>query len=64
MPSACRACASALVEADPDEHLNCSKRGDAHFAINVINNMQVDDNRFASYVAAAVPDGRGRGHAR
>ena len=39
-----------LVEADPDEHLNLLERGDAHFAVNVINNMQVDDNRFASYV--------------
>ena len=49
MPSGCRTCASALVEADSDEHLNLLERGDAHFAINVINTMQVDGNRFASY---------------
>ena len=39
----------ALVEASSDEHLNMLERGDAHFAVNVINTMQVDANRFASY---------------
>jgi DNA-binding transcriptional LysR family regulator len=39
-----------LVEADPEKHLNLLERGDADLAINVINNMQVDDNRFASFV--------------
>ena len=49
-PSAVPGVRVALVEADADEHLNLLERGDAHLAINVINNMQVDDNRFASYV--------------
>ena len=39
----------ALVEAGSDEHLNLLERGDVHFAVNVINTMQVDGNRFASY---------------
>ena len=39
-----------MVEADPDDHLNLLKHGTADLAINVINNMQVDDNRFGSYV--------------
>ena len=38
-----------LVEAGSDEHLNLLERGDVHFAVNVINTMQVDGNRFASY---------------
>ena len=39
-----------MVEADPEDHLNLLKHGDADLAINVINNMQVDDNRFGSFV--------------
>jgi DNA-binding transcriptional LysR family regulator len=38
------------VEADSDEHLNLLERGDVHLAINVINNLQVDEHRFADYV--------------
>jgi LysR family nitrogen assimilation transcriptional regulator len=38
-----------LIEAETGEHLNMLERGDVHFAINVINHMQVDDNRFAHY---------------
>lgn len=40
----------ALVEADAAEHLTLLERGDAHLAVNVINNIQLDENRFASYV--------------
>lgn len=40
----------ALVEADAAEHLTLLERGAAHLAVNVINNIQVDDNRFASHV--------------
>jgi DNA-binding transcriptional LysR family regulator len=39
-----------LVESDAAEHLNLLERGEAHVAINVINNIQVDENRFASSV--------------
>jgi DNA-binding transcriptional LysR family regulator len=39
-----------LVEADPEEHLNLLERGGADIVVNVINTMQVDDNRFASFV--------------
>ena len=39
-----------LVEADAAEHLNLLERGEAHLSINVINNIQLDDNRFASHV--------------
>lgn len=39
----------ALVEADAAEHFNVLERGDAHLAINVINNVTVDENRFASH---------------
>jgi DNA-binding transcriptional LysR family regulator len=40
----------ALVEADAAEHLNLLERGGAHLAVAVINNIQLDDNRFASHV--------------
>jgi len=39
-----------MVEADPEEHFNLLKHGTADLAINVINNMQVDDSRFGSFV--------------
>jgi len=39
----------SLVEADSDAHLNLLESGEAQLAINVINNMPVDGNRFASY---------------
>jgi DNA-binding transcriptional LysR family regulator len=39
-----------IVEADPENHLNLLKHGAADLAINVINNMQVDENRFGSSV--------------
>ncbi|HJP90058.1 MAG TPA: LysR family transcriptional regulator, partial [Candidatus Limnocylindrales bacterium] len=39
-----------MVEADPEDHLNLLKHGTADIAINVINNMQVDDSRFGSIV--------------
>jgi LysR family nitrogen assimilation transcriptional regulator len=39
-----------IAEADPDDHLRLLKHGAADLAINVINNMQVDDNRFGNFV--------------
>jgi DNA-binding transcriptional LysR family regulator len=52
----------ALIEADADEHLDLLERGEAHLAVNVINVVQVDDHRFATYLlpkfqilAACVP---------
>ena len=39
-----------MFEADPDDHLNLLKHGTVDLAINVINNMQVDDSRFGSFV--------------
>jgi DNA-binding transcriptional LysR family regulator len=38
-----------FVEAVAAEHLNVLERGEAHVAVNVINTMPVDDNRFARY---------------
>jgi hypothetical protein len=43
-----------LIEANVIEHLNMLERGDAHLAINVINVIQVDDGRFASYSLPAL----------
>ena len=40
----------------PPSHLNLVKRGTADVAINVINNMQVDEQPFRPFRAAAVPD--------
>jgi LysR family nitrogen assimilation transcriptional regulator len=39
-----------MVEADPEDHLILLKHGTADLAVNVINNMQVDDARFGSFV--------------
>lgn len=39
----------ALVEADAAEHLTLLERGDVHLTVNVINNIQLDENRFASH---------------
>ena len=39
-----------MVEADPEDHLILLKHGTADLAVNVINNMQVDDARFGSLV--------------
>lgn len=38
-----------FVEAPAAEHLNVLERGEAHVAINVINTVPMDDNRFAHY---------------
>ena len=63
----------ALIEADAAEHLDMLERGEAHFAINVINVVEVDDNRFGSFLlprfhilAAVAPsvDARSGGHDR
>jgi DNA-binding transcriptional LysR family regulator len=40
----------ALVEADAARHLDLLERGEVHLAINVVNVIQVDDHRFASYL--------------
>ena len=48
-----------MVEADPEDHLSLVKHGTADLAINVINNMQVDDNRFGQFCLAPVPHGCG-----
>ncbi len=52
----------ALIESDAAEHLDMLERGEAHFAISVINAVEVDDNRFGSFLlqrfhilAAGVP---------
>ena len=42
-----------MVEADPADHLNLVKHGVVDLALNVINYMQLDDNRFASFVLPA-----------
>jgi LysR family nitrogen assimilation transcriptional regulator len=39
-----------LVEADADKHLQMLERGDADFAINVVNVVEVDDNRFGTFM--------------
>ena len=39
-----------LVEADAADHLNMLERGEVHLAANVINVIQVDAHRFASYL--------------
>jgi LysR family nitrogen assimilation transcriptional regulator len=40
----------ALVEADADKHLQMLEHGDADFAINVVNVVEVDDNRFGTFL--------------
>jgi LysR family nitrogen assimilation transcriptional regulator len=40
----------ALVEADADKHLLMLERGDADFAINVVNVVEVDDTRFGTFL--------------
>jgi DNA-binding transcriptional LysR family regulator len=40
----------AVVEADAAEHLDMLERGEADLAINVVNAIDVDDHRFASYL--------------
>jgi DNA-binding transcriptional LysR family regulator len=40
----------ALLEADAAAHLSMLERGEAHLAINVVNLIQVDDQRFASHM--------------
>jgi DNA-binding transcriptional LysR family regulator len=40
-----------LVEQDdPAEHLAMLERGEVHVSVNVVNNIRVDDMRFASYL--------------
>jgi DNA-binding transcriptional LysR family regulator len=39
-----------LIEADATEHLYMLERGEVHLAINVINVVEVDDNRFGSFL--------------
>jgi DNA-binding transcriptional LysR family regulator len=40
----------ALVEADADKHLQMLEHGDADFAINVVNVVEVDDTRFGTFL--------------
>jgi DNA-binding transcriptional LysR family regulator len=40
----------ALIEADAQKHLDLLERGEAHLSVNVLNVVQVDDHRFASYL--------------
>ena len=40
----------ALVEADADKHLQMLEHGDADFAINVVNVVEVDDSRFGTFL--------------
>jgi LysR family nitrogen assimilation transcriptional regulator len=40
----------ALVEADADKHLQMLEHGEADFAINVVNVVEVDDNRFGTFL--------------
>jgi DNA-binding transcriptional LysR family regulator len=40
----------ALIEADAADHLAMLERGEAHLAINVINAVEVDDNRFGHHL--------------
>lgn len=40
----------SLIEADAANHLEMLERGEVHLAINVLNILQVDDHRFASYL--------------
>lgn len=39
-----------LIEADATEHLDMLERGEVHFAVNVVNVIEVDDNRFGSFL--------------
>ena len=47
-----------MVEADPEDHLILLKHGTADLAVNVINNMQVDDDSLRQFCLAPVPHGR------
>jgi DNA-binding transcriptional LysR family regulator len=40
----------ALVEADADKHLQMLEHGEADFAINVVNVVEVDDTRFGTFL--------------
>jgi DNA-binding transcriptional LysR family regulator len=40
----------AMIEADADKLLDVIERGEAHLAINVVNVVPVDNQRFASYM--------------
>jgi LysR family nitrogen assimilation transcriptional regulator len=40
----------ALVEADADKHLQMLEQGEADFAINVVNVVEVDDSRFGTFL--------------
>jgi DNA-binding transcriptional LysR family regulator len=56
---------SLVEQDDPAEHLNMLERGDVHMSVNVVNNIRVDQVRFASYplpafqVLAACPPSLG-----
>jgi DNA-binding transcriptional LysR family regulator len=39
-----------IEEDDPPTHLDMLERGDVHVSVNVINNIKVDNLRFASYL--------------
>jgi DNA-binding transcriptional LysR family regulator len=40
----------ALIEADAQKHLDLLERGEAHLSVNVLDVVQVDEHRFASYL--------------
>ena len=40
----------APLEADAAQHLGMLERGEAHLAINIVNMLQVDEQRFATYM--------------
>ena len=40
----------SLIEADASDHFDLLERGEAHLSINVINIIQVDQDRFGSYL--------------
>lgn len=39
-----------LIEADASEHFGMLERGDAQLSINVVNMIQIDEDRFGSYL--------------
>jgi DNA-binding transcriptional LysR family regulator len=40
----------AFIEADAAEHLDMLEHGEVHFAVGVINAVELDDNRFGSFL--------------
>lgn len=40
----------SLIEADAARHLDMLERGEVHLALNVVDNLQLDENRFGSYL--------------